>query len=199
MLKLVIALFVILMFVILAFCSFKLTQLRGKLRELKKENSELNTELSELIESSNKLDKICDEYRVSNSTKIIGYLSKMVYLEITLLRQARGWKNLSASDFDLDGIETILREMIFYKQLLVSYNSMTPEGILDRTKRISESEWAKQRFLEFMIDPENTDRLVTNPALVSGDLFLVDECIREILDLFKSESRPKSINRLITC
>lgn len=186
------------MFIMVFYFASRIAQLKRRLENAVKTASRASEDMTACYQACTELDGAVKDHRTTMSDVITTIVSRNVYLEISLFREIYGVWELNSEAFEYH-IQEVLMQLLYYR-LVTTISDITDfNEMFDRAKRLSNEKWVQERFMEKIQHPDNLEDLIDNPALASGDLALVDACIREVLVNYPEENPTVADTRYIRC
>ncbi len=186
------------MLILVFYFATRLERLKLQLANTNKLLLESREEVSHSLLACEGLNRALKEYRLAFGEFATVAISRNIYLELSLFRETYGVWDINP-DLHEFSFEEILPQLLYYKLITLSPDSLDINGMIKRSQRLGTEKWVRERFMERIQHPDYLDSLTNNPALASGDLHLVDECIRDILKNYPKENPTVAETKYIQC
>jgi hypothetical protein len=187
----------IIIFILVFYFAGRIEQLKRRLQNAIKVSTHAREDMDACYTACNDLNREVNEHRVILSGVITTMVSRNIYLEISIFREIYGVWELNNDVFNYR-IQEILTQLIYYRLVTTSTSLSDFNELLSRAKRLGGAEWVQERFMNKIQHPDNMSDLIVDVQLASGDLYLIDECIRGVLKEYPEENvttpQPKLIH-----
>lgn len=167
---------------------------RGKARLVRK-ISELENDRIESEEALIAMKKALADNHDAFVELIITLIARTIYMDISIFREQRQIWDINIQLYEFK-FEPILKQLLYFQQVKMGVPKIsTNNGPMERAQRLGAEKWVQDRFALLIQDPANIKELTDDPQLAAGDLYLVDSCIRAVLEHYpeKNPTTPQSV------